>query len=96
MKIPRQVAMRQGLEAQAEEIHRQVRARGEAGVSLMVRVVGDGSEGIERQITQFFELIGLELDAISVRPTNNAVLAAPLRDDAMTPRLGHAITYRWV
>jgi ribose transport system substrate-binding protein len=46
----------------------------------MVRVVGDGSEGIERQITQFFELIGLELDAISVRPTDNAALAAPLRD----------------
>jgi ribose transport system substrate-binding protein len=80
MSIPGQVVMRQGLEAQAEEINRQARARGEAGVSLTVRVAGDGPEGMERQITQFFELIGLELDAIIVQPTDNAALAAPLRD----------------
>ncbi len=80
MNIPGQVVMRQGLEAQAEEINRQAEARGEAGVALTVRVAGDGPEGMERQIGQFYELISLGLDAIIVQPTDNAALAGPLRD----------------
>ncbi|MET0066676.1 MAG: sugar ABC transporter substrate-binding protein [Candidatus Thiodiazotropha sp.] len=80
MNIPGQVVMRQGLEAQAEEINRQAEARGEAGVSLTVRVAGDGPEGMERQIDQFYELVSLEPDAIIVQPTDNAALAGPLRD----------------
>ncbi len=80
MSIPGQVIMRQGLEAEAERINRQALLDGGPGVELISRVAGDGEPGMERQIKQFFELIGQRPDAIIVQPTDNAALAQPLRE----------------
>ncbi len=78
MQIPGQVAMREGLEAEAARISQAARARGDQALELVVRVAGDGPEGIERQIVQMNELIDLQVDLLIVQPTDNAALAAPL------------------
>ena len=80
MTIPGQVAMRQGLEAAASRINQQAENSNLPKTELMVRVAGDGSDGIERQISQMYELIKLQPDAIIVQPTDNAALAEPLRE----------------
>lgn len=79
MTIPGQVAMRNGLEAEAERINQEAADKGLPAVELLVRVAGDGHEGIERQIAQMYELIMLQPDVIIVQPTDNAALAEPLR-----------------
>lgn len=79
MNIPGQVAMRQGLEAEAENINRIAQARGGRGVELLSEVAGDGEAGIERQIRQMMAMVGRRPDVIIVQPTDNAALAAPLR-----------------
>lgn len=79
MNIPGQVAMRKGLEAEADDINRVARARGLPGVELLPRVAGDGPEGIERQIGQMLEMVRLKPDIIIIQPTDNAALAAPLK-----------------
>lgn len=79
MTIPGQVSMRSGLEAEAERINIAAKTSGAASVELIERVAGDGDDGIERQITQMYELIQLQPDAIIVQPTDNAALAEPLR-----------------
>lgn len=73
--IDGQVAMRRGLEAEAEAINR-------AGVGprieLLPRVAGDGVEGRQRQIEQMEALLEAGVDAIIVQPTDNAALAGAL------------------
>lgn len=79
MNIPGQVAMRRGLEAEAERINRTAKASGERGVELVAHVAGDGEAGVERQIGQMRAAIAAQPDAIIVQPTDNAALAEPLR-----------------
>jgi ribose transport system substrate-binding protein len=80
MSIPGQVAMRQGLEAQAARINEDAVGRNRPTVELLPRVAGDGLQGIERQIAQMYELIQMSPDVIIVQPTDNAALAKPLRE----------------
>lgn len=79
MNISGQVAMRQGLEARAEELNRVAVSQGKPRLKLLSYVAGDGAEGIERQIQQMLTLIQQQPDVIVVQPTDNAALAEPLR-----------------
>ena len=79
MNIPGQVAMRQGLEAEAERINATL-AQGERGVKLLPAVAGDGQEGVERQIAQMRVMLSSKPDVIIVQPTDNAALAQPLKE----------------
>lgn len=79
MNIPGQVAMRQGLEAEAQRINRAAAAAGERGVELLPEVAGDGASGVERQITQMHAMVRKKPDVIIVQPTDNAALAEPLK-----------------
>ncbi|MDD2761437.1 MAG: sugar ABC transporter substrate-binding protein [Methylomonas sp.] len=79
MNIPGQVAMRKGLEAEAERINSTARERGERQVTLLPEVAGDGASGIERQIGQMLAMVTAKPDVIIVQPTDNAALAAPLK-----------------
>jgi len=79
MNIPGQVAMRHGVEAEAERINRAARETGTRGVELVPRVAGDGPAGVERQIAQMFAAVQARPDVILVQPTDNAALAEPLR-----------------
>ena len=79
MNIPGQVAMRRGLEAEAARINAAAGASGPR-LALEPRVAGDGDAGIENQIRQMRELVAAKVDAIVVQPTDNAALAAPLRE----------------
>ncbi len=80
MSIPGQVAMRKGLEAEAEKINREAVASGLPSVRLEVQVAGDGADGIEKQIEQMRAMIASRVDLIIVQPTDNAALAMPLRE----------------
>lgn len=79
MNIPGQVAMRQGLEAEAERINSTARERGERQVKLLLEVAGDGTSGVERQIAQMQAMVAAKPDIIIVQPTDNAALATPLK-----------------
>lgn len=79
MQIAGQVAMREGLEAEAARINREAATSGTRGVELIARVAGDGAAGVERQIGQMHELVRLKPDVLIVQPTDNAALTAPLR-----------------
>lgn len=79
MNIPGQVAMREGLEAEATRINEAADKAGQRRVELIARVAGDGVEGIERQREQMTALVALRPDAIIVQPTDNAALVGPLR-----------------
>lgn len=79
MNIPGQVAMRKGLEAEAERINLAARSQGRRGITLEAVVAGDGTAGIERQIKQMLEMIESKPDAIIVQPTDNAALVLPLK-----------------
>lgn len=87
MNIPGQVAMRSGLEAEAQKLNAAARASGEETMTLITRVAGDGEEGIENQIRQMNELVAADVDIIVVQPTDNAALSRPLRaaNDASIP-----------
>ncbi|MEF3191698.1 MAG: substrate-binding domain-containing protein [Campylobacterales bacterium] len=78
MNIPGQVAMRQGLEAEAKKINKEAAVKGKRGVELFTYVAGDGIEGMERQIGQMYEAIRQKPDILIVQPTDNAALAKPL------------------
>jgi ribose transport system substrate-binding protein len=78
MSIPGQVAMRQGLEAEAQRINDAAKTSGNPRVVLEAKVAGDGEQGIENQIRQMYELIAAKVDIIIVQPTDNAALAEPL------------------
>ncbi len=79
MNIPGQVAMRKGLEAEAERINAVAASRGERGVSLLPEVAGDGVAGVDRQIAQMQAMVAAKPDVIIVQPTDNAALAVPLK-----------------
>jgi ribose transport system substrate-binding protein len=79
MNIPGQVAMRKGLEAEAERINAAAAERGERGVKLLPEVAGDGSSGVVRQIAQMRTMVAGRPDVIIVQPTDNAALAEPLK-----------------
>ena len=57
MKIPGQVAMRKGLEAEARKINLAAAKTGKPSVNLVPWIAGDGPEGISRQIMQMREAI---------------------------------------
>ncbi len=79
MNIPGQVAMRKGLEDEAERINREADAGPLPGVELVPYVAGDGLPGIERQIEQMHALVKAGVDIIIAQPTDNAALAGPLK-----------------
>ncbi len=79
MNIPGQVAMREGLEAEASAINVRAQAAGTRGVELLARVAGEGNEGIERQIEQMSALVEEDIDLLIVQPTDNAALVPPLK-----------------
>lgn len=78
MQIPGQVAMREGLEVELEAINKLRSEKQQGLIESVVRVAGDGPEGIERQIVQMHELIQMGVDLIIVQPTDNAALGKPL------------------
>jgi len=78
MNIEGQVAMREGLEREIERINAEANSSSKPRIEAITYVAGDGSEGIERQIGQFYELIGKGVDLIVVQPTDNAALIKPL------------------
>jgi len=80
MNIPGQVAMREGLEAEAQRINAIAQSKGEPGIILETRIAGDDESGIENQIRQMLELLKAGVDLIIVQPTDNAALAGPLRE----------------
>eukprot|EP00831_Metopus_contortus_P002501 TRINITY_DN10912_c0_g2_i1.p1 TRINITY_DN10912_c0_g2~~TRINITY_DN10912_c0_g2_i1.p1 ORF type:complete len:424 (-),score=64.95 TRINITY_DN10912_c0_g2_i1:96-1367(-) len=77
MNIPGQVAMRKGLETQAEKINANS-SREKPEIILKEYVAGDGVAGMERQIRQMHELIDVKVDLIIVQPTDIAALREPL------------------
>ena len=80
MNIPGQVAMRKGLEEEAQRIN-QAAARGAGpAVTLLPAVAGEGQEAVTRQMQQMRELIRQKPAVIIVQPTDNAALAGPLRE----------------
>lgn len=79
MNIPGQVAMRHGLEGEAQRINSDARPMRKPGVVLLPRVAGDGEAGIERQIAQMHSLVRDGVDLIIVQPTDNAALLQPLQ-----------------
>ena len=78
MNIPGQVAMRKGLEAEAARINKEAKLAGKRGVELVVKVAGDGEDGISNQITQMGELLDLKPDLLIVQPTDNVALSSML------------------
>jgi len=72
--IPGQVAMKEGIEAEAARID----GTGEA-LQLDLQVAGDGPAGIERQVEQMKTMIAKRVDAIIVQPTDNAALSGALQ-----------------
>ena len=79
MNIPGQVAMRKGLEDEAQRINAIAKHNNLPQLQLIPRVAGDGAPGVERQIAQMFEMVKQKPDIIIVQPTDNAALAEPLR-----------------
>jgi ribose transport system substrate-binding protein len=79
MNIPGQVAMRKGLEAEAERINSSASENGARAVELLPKVAGDGASGVERQIAQMQAMVAARPDVIIVQPTDNAALAVPLK-----------------
>jgi len=77
-EYPGQVAIRRGLETEAEQINQALAAKG-GTLRLLHRVAGDGEAGIENQINQMYEILAIPVDCIIIQPTDNAALAAPLR-----------------
>lgn len=80
MNIPGQVAMRKGLEAEAERINRAAARGKEPAITLLPAVAGDGQEAVSRQRLQMRELVRQKPAVIIVQPTDNAALAEPLQE----------------
>ncbi len=80
MNIEGQVAMRKGLEAEAEKINKEAAKNGGKKIDLLKYVAGDGDSGMEKQIRQFEEALRLKVDAIVVQPTDNAALSSLLKE----------------
>ena len=78
MDIPGQVAMRQGLEAEAARINKLSQENGLPTVKLVPHVAGNGSKGIENQIQQMNALIENNVDLIIAQPTDSVALSQSL------------------
>ena len=78
MSIPGQVAMRKGLEAEAQRLNDEASGLERPSLTVVPHVAGDGRGGIDRQIQQMGELIRQRVDLIIAQPTDNAALTAPL------------------
>jgi ribose transport system substrate-binding protein len=79
MNIPGQVAMRKGLEDEANRLNMAASRSDQPLIELIPVVAGDGVAGVERQIAQMFDMVQQKPDIIIVQPTDNAALAEPLR-----------------
>ncbi len=79
MNIPGQVAMRRGLENEAQKLNERASTTGKTKIKLLTYVAGDGEAGIERQIKQMYEVIDERVDLIIVQPTDSAALSRPLQ-----------------
>ncbi|WP_413290849.1 sugar ABC transporter substrate-binding protein [Bdellovibrio sp. HCB337] len=75
MNIEGQVAMRKGLEAEAEKYNKSHSKK----IKITPYVAGDGKEGIRNQVQQFKTAIQSNPDAIIIQPTDNAALSGPLK-----------------
>lgn len=75
MAIAGQVAMRRGLEREAERLSRQHPDR---PVRLRPAVGGEGEAGIVRQREAMYRFIGQRLDAIILQPIDSAALSSPV------------------
>ena len=74
--IEGQVAMRKGL----EEVHKAASEKESSRQSkLIIKMAGDGKEGIRNQIQQFKEALELNPNLIVIQPTDNASLSASLK-----------------
>lgn len=80
MNIPGQVAMRTGLESEAQKINIQAKKTNIPQIKLIPKVAGDGEAGIQNQIKQMFDLVNQKVDLIIVQPTDNAALVEPLKE----------------
>lgn len=76
--IPGQVAMKKGLESQIEKLNQEALKSGKPIVVPYFFIAGDGEQGIERQIEQFYKLIEMDVDIIIAQPTDSAALREPL------------------
>ena len=72
--IEGQVAMKQGLINEADKINQNDGKK----IRLTSFVAGDGEEGMENQLKQFYTLLSKNVDAIIVQPTDNAILVPAL------------------
>ncbi|MEO5367983.1 MAG: sugar ABC transporter substrate-binding protein [Magnetococcus sp. WYHC-3] len=79
MNIPGQVAMRAGVEAEAERINQEAATAGLPRLTLLPQVAGDGPQGVENQIQQMVDMVARKPHAIIIQPTDNAALSTPLQ-----------------
>ncbi len=78
--IPGQLAMREGLRRQVKRHNRQLQQQPDMrAIDLTEYVAGDGPEGAERQIAQFYQALKTHPDLIIVQPADSAALTEPLR-----------------
>lgn len=78
MNIGGQVAMRKGLEEEAERLNKELKKTGDS-IKLLPYVAGDGEAGIENQIKQMNHMIDNEnVDLIIIQPTDSAAVSNPL------------------
>ncbi len=77
--IEGQLAMRKGLEDTVTSLNQAALKNKRPQLELTTFVAGDGSNGIQNQLAQFYKLIAMKPDLIIVQPTDNAALSAPLK-----------------
>lgn len=72
--------MRKGLEDTLKNYNKQSRKNSsQRPIELVKYVAGDGADGVNNQVEQFYELIEKSPQLIIVQPTDNAALSEPLR-----------------
>lgn len=77
MNIQGQVAMRRGLEREAEAINRR---GGSPRIRLLPEVGGDGLNGVGRQVEAMSRLIAAKPGAIILQPIDSAALSRPVTE----------------
>ena len=78
--IAGQLAMREGLRRQVRRFNQQAREHsGQRTIVLTEYVAGDGPEGVERQIAQFYQALKTTPDLVIAQPADSAALTEPLR-----------------
>ncbi len=79
MNIEGQVAMRKGLEDEAQKVNSLAHQKGQPEIVLLPHIAGDGAKGIELQVMQMMQLVEDKVDLIIIQPTDIAALSAPLK-----------------